>query len=173
MSINVIVLEWNVWNVLECLECFISYFDVSIYFRCWAWFRLLNDQGKDHNTKHFPTVQLISVFDSLRLISFPGLLFIPVAIGSLWVVPSFDEISFSPVMNNVKGVMWQLSMYVAILGHKIFTLCKSKIRFTELKALLASIWMNPCVVSFSKDSLLHELLLRILILKLRKIIGNQ
>ena len=65
--------------------------------------------------------------------------YIPIAIGSPWVVPSFDEISFPPVMNNLEGFMLQVLMYVAISGHKILTLYKITVRFIELKTLLVSI----------------------------------
>ena len=62
-----------------------------------------------------------------------------IAIKSPWVVPSFDKISFPPVMNNLEGFVWQLLMYVAVSGHKFFTLCKSNIGFIELKAFLVSV----------------------------------
>ena len=42
-------------------------------------------------------------------------------------------------------------MYVALSGHTILT-CKINVGFIELKALLASIWMNPCDASSSKRS---------------------
>ena len=79
--------------------------------------RLRNNQGKDHFSN---TQVILCILSSANAtwIRFPVLLliievssgikpsaYIPIAIGSLWVVPSFDEISFPPVMNNLEGFM--------------------------------------------------------------------
>ena len=96
--------------------------------------------------------------------------YIPITIGSPLVVLLFDKISFPPLINNLEGFMQQLFMLVAISRHN--SLYKSNVRFIVLKALLASIWMNPYVATSWKDPLLFGLLLSIMILNLHIIFGS-
>lgn len=155
------------------------------------WVLLLNNQGKDHNTKYFSTIQLTYVPCLRQLnnqqkatwIKFPVLLliiemssgvkssaYIPNANASLWVVPSFDGIYFPPVINNLKGFMLQLLLKfldIKFLHHVIVTFGLS-----NWSCSCRLFWWIHVLYLLQKDSPLHELLLRILILDLLIIVGN-
>ena len=62
-----------------------------------------------------------------------------IAIGSPWVVPSSDEISFPPLTNKRDDEVYQLYTKLANSGQIILMLCKKTFLFRLLKTFVASI----------------------------------
>lgn len=59
---------------------------------------------------------------------------IAIAPGSLWVVPSLDLISFSPMMKSRVWTDWQFFTFVVIAGYMMETLWRKVFLLTELHA---------------------------------------